>query len=540
MGKNLLIIFAIILVVGVPFALREPGEVLGPTDDVVIVITPHNESIRAEFSRAFRDWYFERYNRTVRIDWRNVGGTSEIVRYINSEFSNSFRNLWVRELNRRWTAAVQEAFTRDSGQTPEELEARAVFLDSNVSIGMDVFFGGGAYEFERAASAGFLVPWRTGEQLQELFADERFPQVFAGETFRDEEGRWIGAVLSSFGIVYNRFELARLGFEGSPTRWADLADRRFFGRVALADPTKSGSITKAFEMVVQEEMARAVQAAKERDQVEFLPQDAKAAALSEGWMSAMRLIQKISANARYFTDSASKPVVDVSNGDCAIGMAIDFYGRYQSEIVRTRGGGDRVGFVTPTGASTLSADPIGIFRGAPNPAVADAFVSFVMSVEGQRLWGFEAGTPGGPVRHSLRRNPVFRDFYKDPKRQFLSEPDIDPYAAVAGFIYRPEWTGPLFSPLRFIIRCAFIDAHDELRAAWAAIGAAEARGDYESAQAAKAILFDLSAVDMEAASGRIAEILRSRDKILEVQLARELTSHFRSLYRDAERRANRR
>ena len=60
--------------------------------------------------------------------------------------------------------------------------------------------------------------------------------------------------MSTFGSIYNRDSLERLGYKGTPSNWRDLADVRFFRELALADPTKSGSITKAFEMIVQQEM----------------------------------------------------------------------------------------------------------------------------------------------------------------------------------------------------------------------------------------------------------------------------------------------
>ena len=406
------------------------------------------------------------------------------------------------------------------------------FLGSDVSIGIDVFFGGGIYEFQRQAGIGTLVPWKDPAELRERFPPELFPREFAGEVFWDEEGRWVGAVLSSFGIIYNRDSLERLGIEEPPSQWEDLADPRFLGEIALADPTKSGSTTKAFEMIVQEQMHENVDALE----AEGLPAaEAEEKGIAAGWADAMRLIQRIAANARYFTDSATKGPMDVAKGDSAVGMSIDFYGRYQSEVVATRGGGDRLDYVTPEGASTLSADPIGILRGAPNREEADLFLDFVLSEAGQRLWGQRVGTEGGPVEYALRRSPAFRTIYEGSTREHLSEPEVNPYRQVSDFVYRPDWTGRLFTPLRFLIRVAFIDPKDELTAAWKAIREARERGDEGAADAAEAVFSDLEAIRFAEASGPIAEILSSGDKIDEVRLARELADHFRAQYEEARR-----
>lgn len=530
--KYLVILLLIVGVVGLPFLLEKPAETIGDSEDVVVVITPHNEAIRFEFENKFRSWYEEKTGRTVDVDWRTIGGTSQIVRYIQSEFENAFRNYWVNDLGREWTAEVASSFD-DSDAVNSE--ARQTFLNSDVSVGMDIFFGGGSYEFQRQAGKGNLVSWESAANLEKRFPPEVFPQNFAGEVFWDADGQWIGAVLSSFGIIYNRNALDRLGVEKAPGSWSDLSRPEFFEEVALADPTKSGSMTKAFEMIVQEQMHASVNAAKQEGLSE---KEAEQKGLPEGWMNAMALIQKISANSRYFTDSATKVPMDVSSGDAAVGMCIDFYGRFQAEVVRMRGGGDRVRYVTPQGASTLSADPIGVLRGAPNRAVADLFMEFVLSEPGQELWGQRVGTEGGPVEYALRRSPAFRTMYESPFRERLSEPDVNPYEQVGDFVYRPDWTGRLFTPLRFIIRVAFIDPKAELSRAWGAILAARERGDTEAAEAAGEILSDLSAISFEEASGPIKRTLSDGNAIDEVRLAREMADQFREQYREARRVAD--
>jgi len=247
----------------------------------------------------------------------------------------------------------------------------------------------------------------------------------------------------------------------------------------------------------------------------------------------MRLLQLIGANSRYFTDTSQKPPIDVADGDCAAGMCIDFYGREQQEAVRRRNGGvDRVGYSAPEGGASYSVDPIALLRGAPHPAVALAFIEYTLSLEGQRIWNFRTGTPGGPRVFALRRLPVRRDFYglvDWPK--YTSDPGVNPYSQAKVLIPNNAWTGDLWYQMRFIIRVMTEDTHPELVSAWRAIIAAP-----EPARSrALAVLQDVSVVDYDQALGRIKKGVRSRNLVDSVVLARDIGGVFRENYRRAER-----
>lgn len=532
MIKNIALLLILASIIVLPFAMRSRVAVTGPLDATLVIITPHNEAIRREFTQAFQAWYQQRTGRTVGIDWRAIGGTSEITRYLEGEYVAAFRNYWTHQLQRPWSLAVQSAFA--NGRLPEEAtmeahQVRAAFLASNVSCGIDLFFGGGSYDFMVQARAGRLVDSGVVAAHPEWFTDDIMPQTYLGDDYRDAQGRWVGVVLSSFGIIVNHDELNRLGLP-VPTRWSDLADARYAGGVALADPTKSGSMNKAFENVLQEVMHRVVRTKVE--QVRFADEasrlQAEATAVAEGWTEGLQLIQRIAANARYFTDSAQKVPIDVAAGNCAAGMCIDFYGRQQAEALLRRGGSTRVSYVSPQGGTAYSADPVGMLRGAPNPELAKAFIEFTVSPEGQRLWNLRAGVSGGPKHYALRRLPVRRDFYVDPDLAALrSDPEEMPYAIIEPLVYRSEWTGALFGELRFIIRVMCIDVHAELVAATRAVAAA---GNPPEAWAK---LQDLSAVTYAMASGQIKDALNARDKVAELRLGHALAEHFRTQYQAA-------
>lgn len=528
--KRLAIILALVGVVVLPFALRPARQSPARADDHLVIITPHNEAIRHEYTRGFEQWYEARTGRRVALDWRVIGGTSEIARFLESEYVASFRNHWESRLGRPWSLEVQGGFA--NGRLGAEAaaaakEARKAFLESDVSCGIDLFFGGGSYDFIRQAQAGRLVPSRILKTHAAWFTDDVIPQAYAGEPYWDKEGRWIGSVLSSYGILHNKDSLRRLGIERPPRAWDDLGDPRLCGELALCDPTKSGSIAKAFENMIQQQMQRRLAAlmagARGKPAAEI-----EAQAVREGWRDGLRLMQRMGANARYFTDSSQKPPIDVAQGNSAAGVCIDFYGRYQAESVQSRGEGGRLQFVTPPGGSVSSVDPIALLRGAPNREVAELFIEYTLSLEGQKLWNFRPGTPGGPERFALRRLPVRRDFYSHPDwRKHCSDPDVEPYAGGDQLVYQPAWTGGVFREMAFVIRVMCIDTHVELQESWRTLIAAGLPAE------AVAVFSNMEAVAYDQVKGRIREALNAKDRVEEVRMANELAGRFREQYRKA-------
>ncbi len=546
--KEATVLAALLAVLAGPFLLRPAGSA-GPSryDRRLVVMTPHHEIIRREFGAAFaRDWK-ARTGEVVFVDWRVPGGTSDIALLLKSEFSGAFQYHWEKKLGREWTTEISQAFLDgkmklnegpESSWTPEE-KARRAFLDSETGIGVDLFFGGGPYDFQQQARAGVLVAAAKDGSggLRALrrahpdwFSDNGIPETLSGETFRDAEDRWAGTCLSSFGIVYNRDVLKRLGIGKEPEQWRDLADPRLMGQVALSDPSKSGSVTKAFEMVIQQQMREQLtrlQAAQEAGRFRKSAAELEYEAVRSGWREGMRLIQRIAANARYFTDSSTKIPLEVLRGDAAAGMCIDYYGRSAEEQVRGKDGRSRIAFVAPLGGTAISVDPVGMLRGAPDPELATAFMEFVLSEKGQMLWGYRAGEPGGPATVALRRLPVRRDLYDPERMARMSDGAEQPFEKAQAFQYEAGWTGPVFNAIRFLIRIMCVDTHGELREAWAELD----RAGFP--QQATSTLQELDMIHYDNAAGAVTQALASRDKAQETRLARTLGDAFRKQYRQA-------
>jgi iron(III) transport system substrate-binding protein len=549
MKKYLLVFAAMVLTLLVPFVLRPKGErVSGPVDGTLAIISPHVESIRTEFTRAFQRHMKETYAQHVEIQWLTPGGTSEIDKYLDTEYRAAFEGYWKKSQLDQWEDSYASAVAMSklpADASAQLKQAREVFLNSNLGVGIDLFFGGGTHDFEKQKRKGYLVatdvtgqfgPAAIKKKHPEWFTDAVIPQTFAGQTFYDSNLCWIGNCLSSFGIVYNTDVLDRLDIYEAPKQWEDLTQPGYAGYIALADPGKSGSAAMAFEMIIQQQMQQAI---AHMQKLQAQPPSAtrgpirsEAESLSYGWTRGLQIIQRIAANARYFTDAAPRPPQDVARGEAAAGMAIDFYGKTFVEKLQQPDGSCRVAYVTPPGGSAVSADPIAMFRGAPNPDLATKFMEFVLSSEGQRIWGYRAGTPGGPQRIALRRKPIRKDFYTPAEQVYASDPGEHPYENNT-FIYEPKYTGATFSALRVIIRAMCLDTQDELALVWKELR------DHNFPPRATENFADLRIIGYDKVVNDLSKIFNGTDKIQQARVARDLAGYFRNQYLNAAELARR-
>lgn len=488
MNRYLFVLLSMAVVIAAPIFLR-PEESARTSDyaerDRLVVITPHVETIRYELEQGFYGWMKERHGRKVVIDWRVPGGTSDIIKVVNSEFK------------------------------------AADALQKGGSIGLDLMLGGGPIDYAGLKKGGLIVAADASGQYgpaavkaahPDWFTDAAIPAVMAGQAYYDPDLTWVGTCLSAFGICWNGENLERRGMK-APQTWADLAAPAYENQIALSDPTKSGTVAAMFECILQISMAQAVAAA---------PGDA--AAPAAGWAEGLRITRRIGANARYWTDSSTKIPLDVAEGEALAGMCVDFYGRNLIERLQRANGQSRLAFLAPRGGTTISPQPVAMFRGAPNPELATRFIEYLLSLEAQKLWGLKAGAPGGPEKMALRNMPLRRDYYTPEILSHAADPELRPLEPGAAFVYEPKFTGEYFSAIRFLIRAACIDPHLELKETWHELIAAGFPPE------ATAAFDDLTGADYAAVKERIAPVLKAKDSVATAKLARELSERFRQNY----------
>src|SRR5262245_33266905 len=73
-------------VAGIFFAVT-CGALPAFAENRVVIISPHNEAIRLEFARAFEEWHKQTYDEPVIVEWRSVGGSSDALKFVLSEFA---------------------------------------------------------------------------------------------------------------------------------------------------------------------------------------------------------------------------------------------------------------------------------------------------------------------------------------------------------------------------------------------------------------------------------------------------------------------
>lgn len=453
----------------------------GASDDRLVIISPHNATVRREFGEAFAGYWQRKTGRSLYVDWRAPGGAAEIRRLLDSAY------------------------------------AAAATL-GNDGVGIDVLFGGGDQEFVNQAMKGRLKPLEVFATNPEWFRAEVIPAEFTGEAYYDKDRRWTGVCLFQIGICYNRDVLARRGLP-EPSRWEDLGDPGYAGALAFADPTKSGSVGKALEMIIQEQMQQAI---RERG-------DGREAR-EEGWRRGLNLLQKLAANSRYFTDAASRVPYDVAQGEAAAGVCIDYYGRTFEERLERSRGVSRLHWIAPQGGSSVGVDPVAVLRGAPQPEMAQEFVRFCLSDEGQLLWNLRLGEPGGPRRVALRRLPVRRDVYTPANRERFSDGAALPYQQARGFTYRKDLTEGMTPAITALFRAMCMDPHEEMKAAWLAMKQAAGQ---PGEQAAAVAFFDVSPFGYERARSEWLPLFAKRDPQATLQEITRISGVFRENYRRA-------
>jgi iron(III) transport system substrate-binding protein len=341
---------------------------------------------------------------------------------IKNEFENGFKAQYRRE-----TGRSVELEWMDAGGTSETLRfLRSEFSNKPRGIGIDILFGGGLDPYLALKKENLLEPYVLPRQLL-----EKIPARLGGVPLYDPEYTWYGATLAGFGIVYNKVVL-RLTKLPVITTWKGLASPAVYGWVGSSDPRKSGSVHMAYEIILQ----------------------------AYGWEKGWQIITGLGANVRNFTNSAGQVPKDVAIGEVAYGLSIDFYAWAQVN----EAGGDKIGFVMPDNLTVINPDCIGILKGAPNRAVAQAFIRFVMSPAGQKLWLWRKGIPGGPRQFQLNRFSVLPSLYDlSPQSTAVK---LNPFSWRSNFVFDDKLASARWAIVDDLIGAMVIDPKELLGQAW--------------------------------------------------------------------------
>lgn len=172
--------------------------------DELVLVSPHWEGIRVEFSEAFKSHWRSKTGRDINFRWLDVGGTSDIVKYVKGEFKRSTEG-----------------------------------------VGIDLFFGGGSDSFLELERLGLLQPATISPEIL-----NNVPAEISGVPLYSPQFLWFANSMSTFGILCNTKALELLHVP-IPETWAALGTPPYKDYISVGDPRKSGSMHAMYEIILQ-------------------------------------------------------------------------------------------------------------------------------------------------------------------------------------------------------------------------------------------------------------------------------------------------
>ncbi len=539
-GAPYIILALFALILATPMAVRSRldrgGHNAGgiASSVTLMIVTPHVEQIRSEFGAGFDRWHRRVYGSGVAIDWRTPGGTTEIVRLLQAQYSAAASRIVSQVRKADPDALLRADFSLDALFTPD-------------TVPIDLMLGGGSFDHGRLKDTNNASMWTvladgprvvqatlslpasapelaTIESADPVLIDAAFTpsetpvrvRVAAAAINSGANGEWRASVKAGRPVTVS-VDLARaerrLGVSMSASAGFSRAtlDEWYgtnkVGSEKLYDPEQHwlGTALSGFGIVFNRDLLKdhglpvpdsfaklgdpryfGLLAMADARQSGSVATNYDSVLNKEGWEKGWRILREMSANARYFASSSTQPPIDVSQGEAIAGVAIDFYGRGQAQAIQKPGQSaddSRVGYIDPPGAVYIDADPVSILRGGRSPDVARHFVEFCLSEEGQALWQFAPRSDATSAKNPRRTGaaadeppmgPLTSRLRRMPVRRMMYERYLDHFA---------DKTNPFDlasdTPVRgwrtglIVMMGAFgVDAGEELRAAWKALNAA--------------------------------------------------------------------
>ncbi len=295
---------------------------------------------------------------------------------------------------------------------------------------VDVCWGGGPTLFDQLMRDDYLAPL-TSERMQTVAA--RVNDTIAGASMKrnntDGDLVWIAAAISSFGFTINEAFLDEYDLP-VPFTWTDLANATYgallpgIPTIAMGNAPQTTSNTRCYEIITQ------------------------ALGWEQGWITMARM----AGSSGIYAGSVETQTA-VENGDVGIAMSIDFYG-YLSQSRNP----DCM-YIVPEGQTIINGDPIAIASTSPQKDLAELFVDFVLSPEGQALW----------LNPNISRMPVMREAFLVPGAPQALYSAFNQTVATVGIAFNDSLSLLTNGALVPYWASVFTMAHTELVNCWAKI-----------------------------------------------------------------------
>jgi len=251
---------------------------------------------------------------------------------------------------------------------------------------VDIFWGGESALFEKLAEQKLLQKVEISREVWEAIP------VSIGKPrpipLKDKDGFWVGTALEPYGLVYHPKKFQRLGIP-EPRDWDDLLNPKLKGEVAQCAPTRSSSSNATYEVILS-----------------MYGED-------KGW----EWLRKLAANTGHFTARSRDVPTVVAKGEYSAGFAVPSYMAFEEKLA-----GFELKFVAPKNAF-VTPEPMAILAGSRNPKAARAFIEFLLSERGQKVFMERGlfpitpkykvqGPPGSPAELAVEFTGGVRSYFE--------------------------------------------------------------------------------------------------------------------------------
>ncbi|MDM7275339.1 MAG: ABC transporter substrate-binding protein [Thermoprotei archaeon] len=294
----------------------------------------------------------------------------------------------------------------------------------------DVAWGGGPTLFDTLYLNRLLAPLE-GRLVGEAIA--QIPDTLAGTSMKrvgpDGKVYWVAASVASFGFTVN-YDVIRKFNLPVPSKWSDLASpelgrplvREVRPMVSIADPTRSTSHTRMYEIILQ------------------------AYGWELGWvnltlMAANSLIEGGSTEARD----------NVNEGRVAVAITIDFFGY---TVMKANPATE---YIIPEGETIVNGDPIALLATSKNVEAAKAFIAWVLT-DGQKIW----------FREDINRLPANPKSFETPEgaqRKDLKAV-FDKLATIKGINFDDDRALKIEKAMQAYFKATLVDLDSLLKEVW--------------------------------------------------------------------------
>src|SRR5262247_2857687 len=249
----------------------------------------------------------------------------------------------------------------------------------------DIFWGGESALFEILAEKKLLQKVEISKEAWDSIpASIGKPKPIP---LKDPQGFWVGTALEPYGLVYHPVKIKRLGIP-EPKDWDDLLNPKLRGEVAQCAPTRSSSSNATYEVILS-----------------MYGED-------KGW----EWLTKLAANTGHFTARSRDVPTVVAKGEYSAGFAVPSYMAFEEKLA-----GFDIKFVAPKNAF-VTPEPMAILAGARNPKAARAFIEFLLTERGQKVFMERGlfpitpkykvqGAPGSPAEMAVEFTGGIRSYF---------------------------------------------------------------------------------------------------------------------------------